>query len=54
MIRDLKLHKMERDIAELDNEINANPNNLDLLKKKEKLTLEYRKMTKKVVRKLFF
>ncbi|MCB5233739.1 MAG: DNA primase [Candidatus Cloacimonetes bacterium] len=54
MIRDLKLHKMERDIAELDNEINANPSDLDLLKKKEKLTLEYRKMTKKVVRKLFF
>lgn len=54
LIRDLKLHKIERDLADLDDKINANPNNLELLKTKEKMSLEYRKMTKKVVNKLFF
>jgi DNA primase len=54
MIRDLKLRKLKRDLEVLDKAINRDSGNLELLKQKETLSREYRRMTKRVVNKVLF
>ena len=50
----LRIRKIQRDLDEMDRDIIKDPNNLELLKQKEKLTLVYRRMTRKVVNKVLF
>jgi len=52
MIRDLKLRKLKRDLEALDKAINQDSGDLELLKQKETLSREYRRMTKRVVNKV--
>ncbi len=50
----LRIRKIQRDLDEMDSAIIKDPSNLELLKQKEKLTLTYRRMTRKVVNKVLF
>ncbi len=50
----LRIRKLQRDLDDMDRAIVKDPNNLELLKQKEKLTLVYRRMTRKVVNKVLF
>ena len=50
----LRIRKIQRDLDEMDRAIIKDPSNLELLKQKEKLTLTYRCMTRKVVNKFRF
>ena len=54
IIKDLKLRKLKRDLEALDKAIARDPDNLELLKQKETLSREYRRMTKRVVNKVLF
>jgi DNA primase len=54
LIKDLKLRKLKRDLDHLDKAINGDPENLDLLKEKDKLSREYRRLTKRVVNKVLY
>jgi DNA primase len=50
----IRIRKVQRDLEELDRAIVKDPNNLELLKQKEKLAHSYRRMTRKVVNKVLF
>jgi len=50
----IRIRKVQRDLDELDRAIVKDPNNLELLKQKEKLARSYRRMTRKVVNKVLF
>jgi len=50
----IRIRKIQRDLEELDRAIVKDPNNLELLKQKEKLAHSYRRMTRKVVNKVLF
>ncbi|HRV11117.1 MAG TPA: DNA primase [Candidatus Cloacimonas sp.] len=50
----LRIRKIQHELEEMDRAISKNPNNLELLKEKEKLALKYRRMTKKVVNKVLY
>jgi len=50
----LRIRKIQRDLEEMDRAISKDPNNLELLKEKEKLAIKYRQMTKKVVNKVLY
>ncbi|MDD2228884.1 MAG: DNA primase [Candidatus Cloacimonetes bacterium] len=50
----LRIRKIQRDLEEMDRSIIKDPDNLELLKQKEKLNLAYRRMTRKVVNKVLF
>lgn len=54
LIKDLKLRKLKRDLDGLDKAINGDPENLNLLKEKDKLSREYRRLTKRVVNKVLY
>ncbi|MCB5262217.1 MAG: DNA primase [Candidatus Cloacimonetes bacterium] len=54
LIKDLKLRKLKRDLDGLDKAINEDPGNLNLLKEKDKLSREYRRLTKRVVNKVLY
>jgi DNA primase len=54
IIKDLKLRKLMRDLEALDKAIVQDSDNLELLKQKESLSREYRRMTKRVVNKVLF
>lgn len=54
LMRDLKLRKLKRDLEALDKAINQDSNNYELLKQKEALSRQYRKLTKRVVNKVLF
>ena len=48
----VKIRKIQRDLDDLDRMIKTEPQNLELLKQKERLSQMYRTMTKKVVNKV--
>jgi hypothetical protein len=50
----IRIRKIQRDLEEMDRAIIKDPTNLDLLKQKEKLSISYRRMTRKVVNKAHF
>ncbi len=50
----IRIRKLQRDLDEMDRAIVKDPNNLELLKQKEKLARSYRRMTRKVVNKVLF
>ena len=50
----IRIRKIQRDLEEVDCAIIKDPNNLELLKQKEKLSVSYRRMTRKVVNKVRF
>jgi len=50
----IRIRKVQRDLEEMDRAIVKDPNNLELLKQKEKLAHSYRRMTRKVVNKVLF
>lgn len=54
IIKDLKLRKLMRDLEALDKALMQDSDNLELLKQKESLSREYRRMTKRVVNKVLF
>lgn len=54
LIKDLKLRKLKRDLDGLDKAINDDPENLNLFKEKDKLSREYRRLTKRVVNKVLY
>lgn len=54
LMRDLKLRKTQRDLEALDQAINDDPENRELLTKKNELARVYRNMTKKVVNKVLY
>jgi DNA primase len=54
LIKDLKLRKLKRDLEGLDKAIAADTENLELLKQKDKLSREYRRLTKRVVNKVLY
>ncbi len=51
-LEQVKLRKIQRDLAELDRRIMAEPQNLELLAEKKKIAAAYRRMTRKVVHKV--
>lgn len=54
LIKDLKLRKLKRDLEGLDQAIQEDSQNMELLKEKEKLSREYRRLTKRVVNKVLY
>lgn len=50
----LCIRKVQHDLEELDSAISKDPQNLELLKEKEKLAIKYRRMTRKVVNKVLY
>jgi DNA primase len=52
VLSQVKLRKTQRDMLDLDRKIVADPNNLQLLEEKKRLTAAYRRMTRKVVHKI--
>ncbi len=54
ILKQVKIRKTQRDLAELDRRISADPQNLSLLEEKKKLSDTYRRMTRKVVHRILY
>jgi DNA primase len=52
ILTQVKLRKIQRDLASLDRRIMAEPDNLELFEQKKQLSIIYRRMTRKVVHKI--
>ncbi|MGC9361814.1 MAG: DNA primase, partial [Candidatus Syntrophosphaera sp.] len=54
VLKEVKLRKVQHDLAELDRRIIADPANRELLETKQKLSTLYRKMTRRVIHKILY
>jgi DNA primase len=54
LVEQVRLRKIQRDLEDLDRRISANPDDLQLLKQKEELSRNYRRLTPKVVHKILY
>ncbi|MDP2173288.1 MAG: DNA primase [Candidatus Cloacimonadaceae bacterium] len=53
-LNQVKIRKLQRDLESIDRKIMSEPTDLELLKQKERLASQYRRMTRKVVHKILY